>query len=241
MTLLFVNLLTQGSLARISKRYERPSSKYFFYYRGPSKNRELSLYDFQVEDNTTKSLINIFEFCCQSGFGDLFERFLKEIGAPKRPVAYFRLQKGLSDSRPDALIDLADYNIHIESKVRAKLDIGQIKRHLEDIGAQDILVVITNDWQNKKQISEIGDRRLRYLDWAEVHKLCLKSVEAIRADRHMVAILHLIEQFIDYMEVNRRFFPLLLLRRYVPHTRGDGPISEEGVGKNIKLDNVVTL
>jgi len=42
---------------------------------------------------------------------------------------------------------------------------------------------------------------LRYLDWAEVHKLCLKSVEAIRGDRRMVAILHLIEQFVDYLEV----------------------------------------
>lgn len=178
-----------------------PHQNIFFYYRGPSKNREVSLYDFQVEDNTTKSLINILEFCCQAGYEDLFNRFLGLINAPRRPVVYFKLQKGLSDSRPDALIDLADYNIHIESKVRARLDIGQIKRHLKDIGKQDVLVVITNNLQDKKHISEIGDQRLRYLDWAEVHKLCLKSVEAIRGDRRMVAILHLIEQFIDYMEV----------------------------------------
>lgn len=178
-----------------------PHQNIFFYYRGPSKNREVSLYDFQVEDNTTKSLINILEFCCQAGYEDLFNRFLGLINASRRPVVYFKLQKGLSDSRPDALIDLADYNIHIESKVRARLDIGQIKRHLKDIGKQDVLVVITNDRPDKKHISEIGDQRLRYLDWAEVHKLCLKSVEAIRGDRRMVAILHLIEQFIDYMEV----------------------------------------
>jgi hypothetical protein len=178
-----------------------PHQNIFFYYRGPSKNREVSLYDFQVEDNTTKSLINILEFCCQAGYEDLFNRFLGLINAPRRPVVYFKLQKGLSDSRPDALIDLADYNIHIESKVRARLDIGQIKRHLKDIGKQDVLVVITNDRQDKKHISEIGDQRLRYLDWAEVHKLCLKSIETIRGDRRMVAILHLIEQFIDYMEV----------------------------------------
>jgi hypothetical protein len=178
-----------------------PHQNIFFYYRGPSKNRELSLYDFQVEDNTTKSLINVLEFCCQAGYEDLLNTFLKAINAPKRPVASFRLQKGLDDSRTDALIDLADYNIHIESKVRARLDISQIERHLTSIDSQDILVVITNNRQDKKHISEIGDQRLRYLDWAEVHKLCLKSVEAIRGDKHMVAILHLIEQFIDYMEV----------------------------------------
>ena len=178
-----------------------PHQNIFFYYRGPSKNREVSLYDFQVEDNTTKSLINILEFCCQAGYADLFNNFLGLVNASRRPVVYFKLQKGLSDSRPDALIDLADYNIHIESKVRARLDIGQIKRHLKDIGKQDVLVVITNNRQDKKHISEIGDQRLRYLDWAEVHKLCLKSIEAIRGDRRMVAILHLIEQFIDYMEV----------------------------------------
>jgi len=178
-----------------------PHQNIFFYYRGPSKNREVSLYDFQVEDNTTKSLINVFEFCCQSGFEDLFDRFLKAVDAPKRPVAYFKLQKGLSDSRPDALIDLVDYNIHIESKVRAKLDIDQIKRHLKDISSQDILVVITNERHDQEQLDKIGDKRLRYLDWAGVHNLCLKAIEVIRADRHMVAIRNFIEQFVDYMEV----------------------------------------
>ncbi len=125
-----------------------PHQNIFFYYRGPSKNREVSLYDFQVEDNTTKSLINVLEFCCQAGYEDLFNRFLGLVNASRRPVVYFKLQKGLSDSRPDALIDLADYNIHIESKVRARLDIGQIKRHLKDIGKKDILVVITNGRQD---------------------------------------------------------------------------------------------
>jgi hypothetical protein len=178
-----------------------PHQNIFFYYRGPSKNREMSLYDFQVEDNTTKSLINVFEFCCQAGFENLLTGFLKVINAPKRPVVSFKLQKGLEDSRTDALIDLADYNIHIESKVRARLDIGQIERHLTSIEPQDILVVITNHQHDKEELSKAGDRRLRYLDWAEVHRICLRAVETIRNDKRMVAILHLIEQFIDYMEV----------------------------------------
>jgi hypothetical protein len=81
------------------------------------------------------------------------------------------------------------------------LDIGQIDRHLTAIDSQDILVVITNHRQDKEELSRVGDRRLRYLDWAEVHRICLRAVEAIRNDKRMVAILHLIEQFIDYMEV----------------------------------------
>lgn len=178
-----------------------PHQNIFFYYRGPSKDREVSLYDFQVEDNTTKSLINILEFCCQAGFEDILNSFLKAVNAPKRPVASFRLQKGLDDSRTDALIDLADYNIHIESKVRAKLDIGQIKRHLTSINPQDILVVITNHRHDKEELSKVGDLRLRYLDWAEVHRICIRTVGAIRNDKKQIAIVQLIEQFIDYMEV----------------------------------------
>ncbi len=178
-----------------------PHQNIFFYYRGPSKDRELSLYDFQVEDNTTKSLINIFEFCHQTGLDDLLNGFLKAANAPKRPVASFKLQKGLNDSRPDALIDLADYVIHIESKVRARLDVDQIKRHLSAISPKDILVVITNDRHDKEELGKVRDLRLRYMDWAEVHRICIRTVEAIRNDKKQIAIAQLIEQFIDYMEV----------------------------------------
>lgn len=178
-----------------------PHQNIFFYYRGPSKQKEASLCDFQVEDNTTKSLINILEFCWQTGFKDLLNVFLNAINAPKRPVATFKLQKGSGGSRPDALIDLADYNIYIESKVRATLDIDQIKRHLKNINPQDILLVITNNRHNEEELKKNGDNRLRYLEWAELHKICLKIVEKIRNDKKLTAIMQLIKQFIDYMEV----------------------------------------
>ena len=35
-----------------------PHQNIFYYYRGPSKRNKDSLYDIQIEDNTTKSLIN---------------------------------------------------------------------------------------------------------------------------------------------------------------------------------------
>lgn len=179
-----------------------PHQNIFFYYRGPSKQKEVSLYDSQVEDNTTKSLINVLEFCCQSGFENLLNDFLKAINAPKpkRLAATFKLQKGLVESRPDALIDLTDYSIHIESKVRARLDIDQIKSHLKGINSQDVLLVVTNEQYDEEELNMIKDDRLRYLGWAKLHLLCLKIVEPIRNDKKLIAIAQLIKQFVDYME-----------------------------------------
>lgn len=178
-----------------------PHQNIFFYYRGPSKEKEGSLYDFQVEDNTTKSLINILEFCYQAGFGDLLKSFLKTIYLSARPAITFKLQKGLDESRPDGVIDLIDYKIHIESKVKAGLGADQIKRHLKCIGPKDILLVITNNKENSHALKKIGDRRIRYLQWAEVHRICIRTIESIQRDKKLSAITQLIKQFVDYMEV----------------------------------------
>jgi hypothetical protein len=144
-----------------------PHQNIFFYYRGPSSLKVVSLYDFQVEDNTTKSLVNILEFCEKAGFEKLTRALLAAIRAPKRRVIDFKLQRGLEDSRPDGLIDLGTYEIHIESKVRARLDLDQIKRHLTAIGSQDILLVVTNLKCHASELRGIGDGRIRYLQWAE--------------------------------------------------------------------------
>ena len=79
-----------------------PHQNIFFYYRGPSKHREVSLYDFQIEDNTTKSLINVFEFCCQAGFEDLLNGFLKAVNAPNESVPVFH-GTYFNGTRPSAM------------------------------------------------------------------------------------------------------------------------------------------
>ena len=178
-----------------------PHQNIFYYYRGPSSKGDDTLFDIQVEDNTTKSLINIIELCHDIGSDELLYAFIREIGAPKRPVTGFKLQKSLERSRPDAVIDLSDYTVHIESKVGAAVDLGQIRRHLKDIGSQDRLVVISNKVGDGELLKEIHDTRVAYLRWADIHRICLQIISTIRGDRKNSHIVHLIKQFIDYLEV----------------------------------------
>lgn len=178
-----------------------PHQNIFFYYRGPSSLKVVSLYDFQVEDNTTKSLINILEFCEKAGFEKLTRALLAAIRAPKRRVIDFKLQRGLEDSRPDGLIDLGTCEIHIESKVRARLYLEQIKRHLASIGSQDILLVVTNIKEHAAELERIKDGRIRHLQWAELNRICLQLVKEIRQEKKSAAIEQLIKHFIDYLEV----------------------------------------
>jgi len=178
-----------------------PHQNIFYYYRGPSTKKDNTLYDIQIEDNTTKSFINILELSHDIGFDELLNAFLREISASKRLTTGFRLQKGLERSRPDAVINLSDYTIHIESKVGAALYLDQIKRHLRNIGPQDKLVVITNNYSDRDLLKEIHDSRVVYIRWADLHRICLQTISEIRQDKKNTLIVHLIKQFVNYLEV----------------------------------------
>lgn len=178
-----------------------PHQNIFFYYRGPSnKNIDLA-YDPQIEDNTTKSLINVLEFLHEVQSGILIELLLKKLSLSRRTVLSFALQHGRESSRPDALICLDGYNIFIESKVRADLYVDQLNRHLAHINTQDYLLVISNDRNDSLCLNQIQNKKLLFLTWADIHKLCLEALDQIKSDTKAEAVFHFLKHFADYLEV----------------------------------------
>lgn len=178
-----------------------PHQNMFFYYRGPSNKVAGGSYNPQIEDNTTKSFINVLEFCHEVEFSLLAERLLKVLGVSKRPLLSFRLQKGMNESRPDAVIGLPGYDIYIESKVKAVLHDEQLRRHLNHIRQEDRLLVISNNETDKECLDRIGDKRLLFLTWSKIHKLCMEISETIRSNKRYAAVYRLLKHFIDYLEV----------------------------------------
>lgn len=178
-----------------------PHQNIFYYYRGPSKKTIDSLHDIQVEDNTTKALINLFEFAYRTNYDPIHKAFLKSLNVPKREIISFRLQKLGADSRPDGIINLTDYKIFIESKVRAPLSVDQIRRHLKSLTSNDFLLVITNDRNDKTKLKKLKDNRFRYLSWHDIHQMCLGITKEIKNSKKLIANLTILEDFINYLEV----------------------------------------
>ncbi|MBU1852337.1 MAG: hypothetical protein KJ995_08045 [Candidatus Omnitrophica bacterium] len=178
-----------------------PHQNIFYYYRGPSTKKTSELYDIQVEDNTTKSLVNILEFAHGVGFDPLMRSFLSLIKVCKNEIMYFRLQQGEVNSRPDAVLCFVDRKVYIESKVQASLDINQIIRHLSALDEKDVLVVITNRTSDKDVLDDLKDDRLIYLSWKKIHSAFMKVKEKTNYDKKNRAVLNLLDQFTDYLEV----------------------------------------
>src|SRR4030042_5713107 len=95
-----------------------PHKNIFYYYRGPSsRENEEIIYDRQIEDNTTKALINCLEYSSRN----LLEHFLNyfSIEVKNKTAPQFLLQVSLSKSRPDARIKFIGSSIFIENKIGA--------------------------------------------------------------------------------------------------------------------------
>ena len=168
-----------------------PHKNIFYYYRGPSsRDNEEIIYDKQIEDNTTKALINCLEYSSEN----LLEHFLNyfEIEIKNKSKPQFLLQVSLSKSRPDAVIKFVSNSIFIENKVGANVKKEQISNHKAELEDNDILILITNNTDDRVVAEELD---VKYINWNEIYK-CFKKYEAKNRNEKF-----LIEQFLNYLEV----------------------------------------
>ena len=172
------------------------NSKYqniFNYYRGQNfhNNSSETETDYQIEDNTTKALINTLE----KSTNKVIKKFLYELDISTEKKAIYELQPTLSNSRPDAVITIGNQNIYIESKVAANLDIEQIKNHISGFeNRDDIILVVTLKKEDKNCLLRFNN--VKFLTWNDIWKLFSK----IRTNDRVSEFL--INEFLNYLEDN---------------------------------------
>lgn len=144
-----------------------PHQNLFFYYRGPTKNND-SLFDTQLEDNATKSLINILEFSHKFKQYDIIRQLFSLFHIPYKEGELFQAQLQVAlkrigenrTSRPDASIITSTGTYFIESKIQATLEDDQLFRHLQ---AESPLIVITKTKVENKLSGVV------YCTWSDIY------------------------------------------------------------------------
>jgi hypothetical protein len=191
----------------------------FYYYRGQSskkrkdRNSEVSAGDKQLEDNTTKSLINTLELSRDGKKHGLLRYFIKDVCGLNLDfeTAEFNLQVGQETSRPDASILLHGKSktlILIESKLGSRLEEDQLSRHIKNNRTTHLLV-ITNNPKDETIVSELNkeleSKKIIFTTWQIIYdsfqkmdKNELKSVANV-----------LVNQFMEFLVMsNLTFDPL---------------------------------
>ena len=178
------------------------NSKYqniFNYYRGPNlnKNSDDAEIDYQIEDNTTKALINTLEKSTK----EVVKKFLLKLGISTDKQVIYELQPKLAYSQPDAVISIGNKNIYIESKVAAKVDIEQIENHIKGFENQDdIVLVITLKKEDKNCLLQFNidkeKAKVKFLTWNDIWKCFSKRVIDDKVSEFLV------NEFLNYLEDN---------------------------------------
>lgn len=168
-----------------------PYRNIFYYFRGAHSSDRLA--DKQIEDNTTKALINTLEYSSV----ELLYHLLKYLNIPfvTNQIPKYDMQVSELYSRPDAQIRIGKEDYYIESKVQAKLDEQQINKHLVSIG-ESLLIIITPRNSDLTVINKISNSRLKFITWEEIYLLFSEYLK----NRKKVEDNLILIQFLNYME-----------------------------------------
>lgn len=171
-----------------------PYRNVFMYFRGPSPNQEQA--DIQLEDNITKSLINLFEHSEKN----LLRDFLNSIDINITPInVFFDLQVANPESRPDALIRTNECDIYIESKYEAPFDCEQLKKHIKYKKSGDFILYISKQ-KYPEQITQRYHRdKVIFLNWKQIAVFMIAEQDRNTYLKNSISHF-LIWQFIDFME-----------------------------------------
>jgi len=170
---------------------QSPYRNIFVYFRGAAVNQ--MQVDRQLEDNITKSLINLFEHSDKN----LLKDFLKSIGIIISPDnVIFDIQVANPESRPDALIRANECDIYIESKYEARFDSVQLQNHINNTNGYILYI-------SKKKYEEEFKQKYRnkviFLNWSEIADFLIKERDRNTYPKNTTTNF-LSKQFIDFME-----------------------------------------
>lgn len=183
----------------------------FYFYKGGQEDDNARTR--QLEDNTTKALINILENinkrisikflryvgvsideinnvqCClqKNDIGTSALQRKKQLIllaiVPERKTQLFITKTGKNYSRPDAWIYGDKYAILIESKVAGYLDYSQMKEHYQKLSA------------NSKKSPEYNE-----ITWGEIQRFFKNELNRLESKANTSSIF-LMEQFTEYLDM----------------------------------------
>jgi hypothetical protein len=169
-----------------------PYRNIFVYFRGTATDQIQA--DRQLEDNLTKSLINLFEHSNKNILKDFLNGFGIIISSDD---IIYNLQVANSGSRPDALIRTNDFDIFIESKYGAPFDSEQLQNHIKN--SKGYILYISKQKYREEVTKKYHADNVVFINWIDIASFLIKERNKDTYPKNTTTHF-LIQQFIDYME-----------------------------------------
>ena len=169
-----------------------PYRNIFVYFRGTATDQIQA--DRQLEDNLTKSLINLFEHSNKNILKDFLNSYGIIISSDD---IIYDLQVANSGSRPDALIRSNEYDIFIESKYGAPFDSEQLQNHIKNSKAY--ILYISKQKYKEEVTKKYQNDNVVFINWIDIASYLIIERNKNTYPKNTTTYF-LIQQFIDYME-----------------------------------------